>query len=44
MINIASRDIVYCYETLWTLTIFILFYFIFIFLLDNEEAHDTTVT
>ena len=42
MINIASRDTVYCYETLWTLTIFILFYFIF--LLDNEEAHDTTVT
>ena len=42
------------YKTLWTLTIFILFYFIFLilyglcfsflFLLDNEEACDFYVT
>ena len=36
------------YGTFWTLTIFIFFPFIFLlflfFLLDNEEAHDTTVT
>jgi len=45
-----------CYEMLWTLTIFILFYFIFLilywfcfsfvflFLLNNEEAHNATIT
>ena len=46
-----SLPMVY-YETLWTLTIFILFYFLFLilywfcffFLLDDEEAHDTAVT
>jgi len=31
-----------CYRMLWTLTIFILFYFIFI--LDNKEACDIAVT
>ena len=46
----------FCYETLWTLIIFILFCFIFLilywfcfsfvflFLLDNKEAHDATIT
>ena len=40
-----------CYGMLWTLTIFILFFLIlygfcfsFVFLLDDEEAHDTEVT
>ena len=45
-------NIVDCYETLWTLIIFILFYFIFLilywfcflFLLDEEEACDIAVT
>ena len=39
------------YEILWTLMIFILFFLIlygfsfsFLFLLDNEEAHDMEVT
>jgi len=53
-LSLSSSSILwlYCYGTLWTLIVFILFYFIFLilyrfcfsFLLDNEEVHDIVVT